>query len=65
MTPLSVGVTTPPIRQRPVFVLVEIDGCRFERVVVAVLPFLVPIILVIVLLILVPDIVTFLPELLE
>jgi len=61
---LSVGVITPPFGN-VLFVLVEIAGMPFERVVVAVLPFLVPIILVIVLLILVPDIVTFLPELLE
>jgi len=59
---LSVGVITPPFGN-VLFVLVEITGLRFEQVVLAVLPFLVPIILVIALLILMPGLVTFLPNL--
>jgi len=62
VTTLSVGVITPPFGN-VLFVLVEITGLRFEQVVLAVLPFLVPIILVITLLILMPDLVTFLPNL--
>lgn len=57
---LSVGVITPPFGN-VLFVLVELAGIPFERVVVAVLPFLVPIFLVIALLVLVPGLVTFLP----
>ena len=59
---LSVGVITPPFGN-VLFVLVEITGLRFEQVVVAVVPFLLPIILVIALLILMPGLVTFLPNL--
>lgn len=58
---LSVGVITPPFGN-VLFVLTEIAGMPFERVVQAVAPFLIPILLVIVLLILVPDLVTFLPD---
>ena len=57
---LSVGVITPPFGN-VLFVLVEITGLRFEQVVMAVLPFLLPILAVIALLILVPDLVTWLP----
>ena len=59
---LSVGVITPPFGN-VLFVLVEIAGIPFEQVVRAVAPFLIPIIAVIVLLILVPDLVTWLPGL--
>ena len=58
---LSVGVITPPFGN-VLFVLTEIAGMPFERVVEAVAPFLIPILCVIVLLILVPDLVTFLPD---
>ena len=61
---LSVGVITPPFGN-VLFVLVEITGLRFEQVVLAVLPFLVPILLVIGLLIMVPDLVTFLPNIIR
>jgi tripartite ATP-independent transporter DctM subunit len=57
---LSVGVITPPFGN-VLYVLVEIVGIPFEQVVRAVLPFLIPILMVIALLILVPDLVTFLP----
>ncbi|MFA5537768.1 MAG: TRAP transporter large permease [Gemmobacter sp.] len=59
---LSVGVITPPFGN-VLFVLVEITGMPFERVVQAVLPFLIPILGVIVLLILAPGLVMFLPGL--
>lgn len=59
---LSVGVITPPFGN-VLFVLVELAQMPFERVVVAVLPFLLPIFCVIGLLILVPELVTFLPDL--
>ncbi|MGY6632154.1 MAG: TRAP transporter large permease [Alkalilacustris sp.] len=58
---LSVGVITPPFGN-VLFVLVEITGLRFEQVVVAVLPFLIPILSVIALLILFPALVTWLPS---
>ena len=61
---LSVGVITPPFGN-VLFVLVEIAEMPFERVVVAVAPFLIPIFLVIVLLVLVPEVVTFLPGILR
>ncbi len=61
---LSVGVITPPFGN-VLFVLVEIAGMPFERVVLAVAPFLIPIFLVIVLLITVPGLITFLPNVLN
>jgi len=61
---LSVGVITPPFGN-VLFVLVEITGLRFEQVVMSVLPFLIPILAVIGLIILVPGIVTFLPGLIR
>jgi tripartite ATP-independent transporter DctM subunit len=61
---LSVGVITPPFGN-VLFVLVEIAEIPFEQVVLAVTPFLIPIILVITLLILVPDLVTFLPSIIR
>ena len=61
---LSIGVITPPFGN-VLFVLTELTGMPFEKVVVAVLPFLVPIILTLVLLVLVPDLVTFLPGMLR
>jgi tripartite ATP-independent transporter DctM subunit len=57
---LSVGVITPPFGN-VLYVLVGITGMPFERVVVAVAPFLIPIFLVIAVLILFPGLVTFLP----
>lgn len=61
---LSCGVITPPFGN-VLFVLVEITGMPFEKVVVAVVPFLVPILVVIVLLTLFPGLVTFLPGLIR
>ncbi|MCO6389551.1 TRAP transporter large permease subunit [Aliihoeflea aestuarii] len=59
---LSVGVITPPFGN-VLFVLIEITGLPFEKVVAAVAPFIIPILLVIVLLVIFPGIVTFLPDL--
>jgi len=58
---LSVGVITPPFGN-VLFILVEIADMPFEKVVQAVAPFLIPIVMVISLLILVPDLVTWLPS---
>ncbi len=58
---LSVGVITPPFGN-VIYVLVGITNRSFEYVVKAILPFLVPIILVILLLVLFPGIITFLPR---
>src|SRR5690625_50420 len=58
---LSVGVITPPFGN-VLFILVEIAEMPFEKVVQAVAPFLIPIVMVISLLILVPDLVTWLPS---
>lgn len=61
---LSCGVITPPFGN-VLFVLVELTGMPFERVVLAVTPFLIPILMVVVLLVLVPDLVTFLPSIMQ
>jgi tripartite ATP-independent transporter DctM subunit len=58
---LSVGVITPPFGN-VIYVLVGITNRSFEYVVKAILPFLIPIILVILLLVLFPGIITFLPR---
>ncbi len=59
---LSVGVITPPFGN-VIYVLVGITGKSFEYVVRALLPFLIPIILVILLLVVFPQLITFLPQL--
>ena len=58
---LSVGVITPPFGN-VLFILVEIAEMPFEKVVQATAPFLIPIVMVISLLILVPELVTWLPS---
>lgn len=57
---LSVGVITPPFGN-VLYVLVRITGQPYETVVWAVLPFLLPILAIIALLILFPAVITFLP----
>jgi tripartite ATP-independent transporter DctM subunit len=57
---LSVGVITPPFGN-VIYVLVGITNQNFEYVVKAILPFLIPIILVILLLVFFPGLITFLP----
>ena len=61
---LSVGVITPPFGN-VLYVLVGITGRSFEEVVRSHLPFLIPIFAAIFLMILFPDLVTFLPRLLS
>jgi len=58
---LSVGVITPPFGN-VIYVLVGITNQSFEFVVKAILPFLIPIILAILLLVCFPGLITFLPR---
>jgi tripartite ATP-independent transporter DctM subunit len=58
---LSVGVITPPFGN-VIYVLVGITDTTFEQVVKALLPFLIPILAVILILVLFPGIITFLPQ---
>jgi len=58
---LSVGVITPPFGN-VIYVLVGLTNRSFEYVVKALFPFLIPIILVILLLIVFPPLITFLPQ---
>lgn len=60
---LSVGVLTPPFGN-VIYVLVRVSGLSFEKVVKSVLPFFISIYLVIILLILFPQLTTYLPSLL-
>ena len=59
---LSVGVITPPFGN-VIYVLVGITNQPFETVVKSILPFLIPIICVILFLVVFPNIVTYLPRL--
>ncbi|HIJ55249.1 MAG TPA: TRAP transporter large permease [Deltaproteobacteria bacterium] len=59
---LSVGVITPPFGN-VLYVLVGITNQPFESVVKSILPFLIPIVLLILFLVVFPDIVTYLPRL--
>ena len=66
MKPLFFGVfmvTTPPFGT-VLYILVPITGMRFEKVVLSVLPFLVPILLTILLVLFFPQIVLILPSVL-
>ena len=58
---LSVGVITPPFGA-VLYIMVPITGLRFEEVVAAVLPFLIPILATILLIVFWPELVLFLPE---
>jgi len=58
---LSVGVITPPFGN-VIYVLVGITDTTFEQVVKALFPFLIPILAVILILVLFPGIITFLPQ---
>jgi tripartite ATP-independent transporter DctM subunit len=57
---MMIGLLTPPFGM-VLFVLSRISGISLYRIVVAVLPFIVPLLIVTVLLLLVPPLVTFLP----
>jgi TRAP-type C4-dicarboxylate transport system permease large subunit len=59
---LSVGVITPPFGT-VLYILVPITGMRFEKVVLSVLPFLIPILATILLVLFFPQIVLILPSL--
>jgi TRAP-type C4-dicarboxylate transport system permease large subunit len=59
---LSVGVITPPFGN-VIYVLVGITNSSFEDVVKAILPFLIPILVTILILVFFPQLVTFLPRL--
>ncbi|RTZ99356.1 MAG: TRAP transporter large permease [Deltaproteobacteria bacterium] len=59
---LSVGVITPPFGN-VIYVLVGITNSTFEDVVKAILPFLIPILVTILILVCFPQLVTFLPRL--
>jgi len=61
---LSIGVITPPFGT-VLYILVPITGLRFDEVVRAVLPFLVPLVATVLVLIAWPQIVLFLPDLLS
>lgn len=58
---LSVGVITPPFGT-VLYILVPITGLRFEKVVLAVLPFLIPVLATILLVLFFPQIVLILPQ---
>ncbi len=58
---MMIGLLTPPFGM-VLFVLSRISGISLYRIVVAVLPFIVPLLIVTVLLLLVPPLVTFLPR---
>jgi len=57
---MMIGLLTPPFGM-VLFVLSRISGISLYRIVVAVLPFIVPLLIITVLLLLVPPLVTFLP----
>jgi TRAP-type C4-dicarboxylate transport system permease large subunit len=59
---LMIGLLTPPLGV-VLFVMAGFSGLAFERVVWAVIPFLVPLLLVLVLITVYPPIVTTLPSL--
>ena len=59
---LLIGIATPPMGIG-LYIVAEVGRVRFEKVTLAVLPMLVPLIAVLVLLTYVPEISTFLPEL--
>lgn len=60
---LMIGLLTPPVGM-VLFVLSKVSGVPFERCVSATLPFLVPLVLVLLLLTFIPSLTLFLPELL-
>jgi tripartite ATP-independent transporter DctM subunit len=59
---LLIGIATPPMGIG-LYIVSEVGRVRFERVTIAVLPMLIPLLAVLVLLTYVPGIVTFLPDL--
>jgi tripartite ATP-independent transporter DctM subunit len=59
---LLIGIATPPMGIG-LYIVSEVGRVRFEAVTLAVLPFLIPLMTVLVLLTYVPEVVTFLPDL--
>lgn len=59
---LLIGIATPPMGIG-LYIVSEVGRVRFERVTIAVLPMLIPLLAVLVLLTYVPELVTFLPDL--
>jgi len=59
---LMIGLLTPPFGI-VLFVLAQVSGLKFAQVVKAILPFLIPLFAVLILIVFVPEVVTFLPNL--
>jgi TRAP-type C4-dicarboxylate transport system permease large subunit len=59
---MMIGLLTPPFGM-VLFVLNRISGVPLYRIIVAVLPFIVPLLAVTILLLLIPQLVLFLPQL--
>jgi tripartite ATP-independent transporter DctM subunit len=59
---LMIGVATPPVGMS-LFVVSEVAGVKLERLMRAILPFIVPLIMVLFLITYIPSLVTFLPNL--
>jgi len=58
---LLIGLATPPMGVG-LYIMVEVGKVKFERVAVAVLPFLIPLITVLIVITFIPEIVTWLPN---
>jgi tripartite ATP-independent transporter DctM subunit len=58
---LMIGVATPPMGMC-LFVMSQISGIKIERLMYSILPFLVPLIIVLLLITFIPELVTWLPE---
>ena len=58
---LMLGLLTPPVGM-VLFVLAEVSGVRFERCVRATMPFLVPLVIVLLLITFIPGIALWLPN---
>ena len=60
---LLIGIVTPPMGIA-LYIMVEVANVTFEDVVVAVMPFLIPLIAVLLLITFIPEVTTFMPDLL-
>jgi tripartite ATP-independent transporter DctM subunit len=58
---LMIGVATPPMGMC-LFVMSQISGMKIERLMYSILPFLIPLIIVLMLITFIPELVTWLPE---
>lgn len=58
---LMIGVATPPMGMC-LFVISQISGIKIERIMISILPFLVPLLIVLFLITFLPELVTWLPE---